>query len=123
MATDSNEKVAKSSTNFYCKNCDYETCKKCNYDKHLATRKHQKTTKINAKVAKSSKQISYSCEYCEKTFSDRSGLWRHNKKCCNVLYLEDKEDQLVTTNDVNTTPELVTLITELVKSNNYLQQS
>jgi hypothetical protein len=23
----------------------------------------------------------YSCEYCEKTYKDRTGIWRHKKKC------------------------------------------
>ena len=23
----------------------------------------------------------YSCEYCEKTYKDRSGIWKHKKKC------------------------------------------
>jgi hypothetical protein len=91
----SNEKVAKSSTNLYCcESCDYSTCKKFNFVKHISTPKHIKSMVGNnfvENVAKSSNQ-SFTCIYCEKTYKDNSGLWRHKKKCHNKSYEPDQTD-------------------------------
>ena len=35
-------KVVKSSKTYYCGICDYTPSQKCHYDKHLASKKHQK---------------------------------------------------------------------------------
>ncbi len=78
-------KVAKSSSKsnkFFCKHCDYTTSKKCNWLKHVKTKKHIKkslsncyTTKMdNEKVAKR-----YLCE-CGKSYKFQSGLSKHKKK-------------------------------------------
>ena len=117
MTTLDNEKLLKSCDLFFCKKCDYNTERRSSYVKHLSTRKHQKTTQNNAKVVKSCDKP-YECAFCEKLFSDRAGLWRHKKKCYDY-----NDESLVTKTDLNNTPELVTLITELVKSNNELQHS
>ena len=42
-----NDFQQKSSTKFHCIICDYHTSRKSNYDKHLLTRKHQKSTFVN----------------------------------------------------------------------------
>jgi hypothetical protein len=74
----SNQKVGKSSTdNYYCSICDYYTSKKFNYDKHIFTAKHKKSTFSNQNVAN---VATHSCG-CGKVYSDKSGLWRHQKKC------------------------------------------
>jgi len=116
MATNVNQKVAKSCEVFSCFFCDYNTVRKSSYVKHLSTRKHILATNSNKKVAKSCETI-FECENCEKSFITRSGLWRHNKTCVQVLQKEKEQ------NIIETSPEFVTLITELVKSNHNLQQS
>jgi hypothetical protein len=77
------EKVAESSQKYCCEICQYYTDKKSNLDKHLGTLKHlnsTKSTKVAEKVAESScKQ--YICLYCNANFKERSGLWKHKKKC------------------------------------------
>ena len=82
-------KVAKSSkkvANFYCANCDYTTSRKYNYDKHLRSKRHLEKAFPNVSKAfpKSSKNEQknikvYMCEYCNKEYSTRSGLWKHKK--------------------------------------------
>ena len=75
MTTESCDKVA---TNFMCVKCDYYTCRKSSYDKHILTDKHNKqqlATNGNCKVARAE------CSKCGKIYKDRSGLWRHYKKC------------------------------------------
>lgn len=37
----------------------------------------------------------YACNNCDKTFNDRSGLWRHKKKCSNVLAIEKNENFII----------------------------
>jgi hypothetical protein len=101
MATNDNEKVSKSINNYCCENCNYTTVKKQNYEKHLLTPKHIKTTNS----IKSNNNQKYICDNCNKYFNDRTGLWRHNKNCNN------------TTNKCDNTTILVNLITELVKEN------
>lgn len=122
MTTDDNENLQKTCTEYYCEKCDYYTVRKSSYMSHLLTRKHKKTTNDNEKLAKTCKKIYY-CECCEKAFNDRAGLWRHNKKC-NIDYIfEKKQEQKLIPSTLDSSPELVTLITELVKSNNGLQKS
>ena len=60
---------------FECTNCDYRCSNKKDYNKHLLTRKHN--------IATQSYMLSqFVCEYCKKEYKDRTGLWRHKKKCC-----------------------------------------
>lgn len=55
---------------FECKVCKYRTNVKCNFDKHFTTEKHKK----NATVLK--------CTYCEKIFSHKQSLQRHENHRC-----------------------------------------
>ena len=56
---------------YYCETCNYGSSKKCNYDSHLLSAKHNKSI-----IDKSA----HHCKLCSKTYKDNSGLWRHNKK-------------------------------------------
>ena len=60
---------------FNCEMCDYSCSKKRDFDKHLNTLKHLKATTA---TEKSSLHI---CSYCNKQYMDRTGLWKHKKKC------------------------------------------
>ena len=83
METIGDIKVAINYNNKYCCiNCDYNTCRKSSYDKHLLTGKHQKMQQDNAINAKKcNNTISYNCKKCEKQYISRNGLWKHNKVC------------------------------------------
>ena len=86
MATFSNNLGANSSTiMFICNVCDYKCSKKYNLDRHFLSVKHMKTTNSNNLATKNeqdeqNEQI-YTCETCSKIYKDRTGLWRHKKKC------------------------------------------
>ncbi len=97
MSTFSNNLEAKISHNYECKICDYSTNKKSNYNKHCESIKHkngQKSTFSNNLEAKISQKILV-CENCEKIFKERTGLWRHKKKCSNMyidgINIKDKD--------------------------------
>ena len=92
MATFSNNLCEKTSetrsTEFVCKKCDYVCYKKYNWDRHIMTSKHIKSTNSN-KIATKKEQneqneqteSSHSCHNCGKEYKDRTGLWRHKQKC------------------------------------------
>jgi hypothetical protein len=70
----------KSSNFFYCEKCDYNTSRKTNYEKHLATDKHNLGVNGNPKVAKVATTV-HKCQYCKQSYITNSGLWKHEKKC------------------------------------------
>lgn len=72
----STENPKKSQKSFSCEKCNYHTCNYKDYKKHIVTKKH-KSTHINHL----SPPNSFMCEICNKTYKDRSGLWRHKKVC------------------------------------------
>ena len=76
MSIKSCEKVA---PNYYCEICDYTSCRKSSFDKHILSSKHRKSIlsiKSCEKVATTN-----NCIFCNKIYKDPSGLWRHKKKC------------------------------------------
>ncbi len=70
---------------FYCKTCDYGTSKKSSFDNHFKSKKHNfnvSATNGNNIMPKLCPNVkTYICDNCGKNFKDRSGLWRHRKKC------------------------------------------
>jgi hypothetical protein len=69
---------------FYCKDCDYGTCKKSSYDYHVSSDKHKRRQKGDVGDANSAQILPskiYSCEFCEKKYLSRNGLWKHKKSC------------------------------------------
>ena len=73
------DQINNNKNKFYCPQCIYFTCNKKDYNKHLTTLKHTKATCVNQKPLKI--PTLYACENCNKEYKDRTGLWRHKKKC------------------------------------------
>ena len=77
MATSENPK---NPSLYKCENCNYNTSSKKDYNKHIYTKKHIRNTSAtfsnNLATTKSLK-----CEFCGKSYKDRTGLWRHKKIC------------------------------------------
>ena len=69
------KKEQKEQTKFYCEKCDFFTCRKANWKRHILTAKHKKVTNGNISVKKNQ------CDHCFKVYKFRSGLSRHKKKC------------------------------------------
>ena len=80
-------KVPKGSKIFICKNCDYNTSRKSQYDRHLLTSKHQNTTNTTDLTTD---LVPKKC-ICGKIYKDRAGLWRHKKNC--QLINQEKEEK------------------------------
>ncbi len=90
--------VQKKFDDFYCKICDYSTCRKSQYDRHLITAKHKKLTNADSLVQNiNSKHI---CS-CGKEFGHRQSLHRH-KKNCNGIQTNIVNDTTTPVSDANT---------------------
>jgi hypothetical protein len=102
--------------NYYCKDCDYNCCKKYNYDRHILTSKHIKATK-KEDLEQNNK---YTCNNCNKIYKDRAGLWRHNKKCSenNKIESSNNEFKILT----NLVVEVIKQNQELISQNNEFQK-
>jgi hypothetical protein len=77
-------KVAKSRKLYYCEHCDYKCYRTNDYKKHLTTDKHNVSKDGNqmetVEIAKSQGQKEMKCD-CGKIYKNKSGLWKHQKKC------------------------------------------
>jgi hypothetical protein len=80
MTTASNEKPAISGFKYKCINCDYMTSKKSSYNEHLHTIKHNRNN-LSTFSNNETGTIIFKCDNCDKIYKDRTGLWRHKKKC------------------------------------------
>jgi hypothetical protein len=78
------KKLLKVAQIFCCNVCDYNTCKKSSFDKHISTVKHKKRENDSKMVendsAKLQKVSHFECE-CGKIYKYDSGYYRHKKKC------------------------------------------
>lgn len=93
---------------YYCECCNYETDIKCNYTKHLLTKKHilisskmkhNQNKQSNSMVIEKDDGHILQCKYCSKEFKHASSLSRHINHICkknthhhdNQLYVLNKE--------------------------------
>jgi hypothetical protein len=69
--------------NYSCACCDFISCNKKDYVRHLSTQKHKKRENDTNKIQKNPKkpQTQYECSICKKTYKYPSGLYRHKKNC------------------------------------------
>lgn len=85
---------------FYCKKCDYSTCNKQSWKRHLNSKKHKKSYyKI--------------CEICKLKINSKSNFYKHRRLCGNEINLMsfsgdnvdkiDKLEQMINKNNENLT--------------------
>jgi hypothetical protein len=86
-------KMTKKNANiFCCKICDFNTCKNSNFEIHLKTKKHLSNILATSSNISATKKMN-TCENCNKSYNDRSGLWRH-KKTCNSYEQSELHDNI-----------------------------
>ena len=69
------KKSSLSSVKYYCELCDYSCLYSSEYERHLGTAKHHRK-----QMETKSAECKIQCE-CGKEYSNRSGLFKHKKKC------------------------------------------
>ena len=60
---------------FECQPCNYTCKKRHHFIQHCSTAKHLKASQ------QQQQQQQHECEQCGKQYKDRSGYWRHKRKC------------------------------------------
>ena len=115
MLTKSCSKVA---PKFFCDICNYNTCKKSSYNKHLLTAKHNQLTFVNNEETKSccvfDNNNKFFCKNCNKEYKSRVGLWKHKKICQYTTECTNDKDKLIDYL-IQEHSELKNLILEIVK--------
>ena len=108
------EKSAKSANFFECIICDFNTCKKCDFNRHLKTLKHKNNEiLINNSHERANKM--FACE-CGKVYKHNQSLYNHKKRCI-VKTIELKEEEPPTSVIVNNNIDQ-TMIMRLISENN-----
>jgi hypothetical protein len=115
----SNDFTPKNPLNFCCQICDFLTCNKKDFNRHIKTKKHIFNLFQSKSIenTKKTQKNPYEC-ICGKEYKDNSGLWRHKKKCTfeekNVHEIEDNSQS-------NEIQELKEFMKYLMKENSEMK--
>ncbi len=113
---------------YVCEKCNFKTCNKYNYSKHIKSLKHKKQEMDSEKCEKM-----YYCN-CGKKYKYDTGLYKHKKKCQtekkgeNTIIQTDNKDDMkdLVFKLINENQELRKTITEMIpkigNNNNNLKQ-
>jgi uncharacterized C2H2 Zn-finger protein len=90
----------KTPIHFKCETCDFVTSNKKDYKRHLQTIKH-KSTQNQLNTPKSQllttnltlENPKLTC-VCGKIYKDKSGIWRHKKKCTSIKHTQLEKDNM-----------------------------
>jgi hypothetical protein len=104
------EKEQKSSNDFCCKNCNYFTSRKSQYERHISTDKHKRLQNNDAGTILNKKYI---CE-CGREYKYRQGLYNHRKTCKG-----EKKETSIIENEENV--DYKSMFFEIIKKNNEFQ--
>ena len=115
-------KTSKTSNEYCCEFCDYITSRKNNWDRHLSSKKHIKkafpnVSKAFPKTGKKRAKV-YICEHCGEEYKNRSGLWKHKKKClpCESESEEEEEEEKPSNDFVKIPKEVWDVVGPLIKN-------
>jgi tRNA A37 N6-isopentenylltransferase MiaA len=119
MASKKSQKVEQ---NFVCESCDYITCKKSDYNKHLQTEKHN-ASKMLVNASKKSQKVakSFVCG-CGKIYKHDSSYYRHKKSCDSsdtIIHIEQLHNTEISTSTEKN--EIYDLVKYLMNENKELK--
>jgi flagellar motor switch/type III secretory pathway protein FliN len=108
------EKSAKSANFFECIICDFNTCKKCDFNRHLNTLKHKNNEILINNSPERANKI-FACD-CGKVYKHNQSLYNHKKRCM-VKFNDAKEEEQANPVVVNNNIDQ-TMIMRLISENN-----
>jgi len=126
METLGNDLCQKLCPRFVCEKCDYKTSKKSSFDNHNLSAKHKKsiignqmeTLETNyAQIMPELCPPNLICINCDKSFKNRSGLWKHKKICNNKKGISTNEPPVKTESVID--KELIMM---LIKDNSDIKE-
>ena len=109
-------------TKFECVNCNFKCSKLSDWNRHIITSKHLKGQDFNN--FQQEKALSFKCENCNKIYKERTGLFKHKKKCIkdNISEKSESEIKNETQNELNILTNKDELIIKLIKDNEEFKQ-
>ena len=102
---------------FQCEPCGYFTADRCDYNRHLLTKKHTNNTSHSIDAIHK-----YECSVCGKVYQSRAGLWKHRTKYNCVIGKPGNPEDLETGNAQMETENTADVISVL-KAQNVEQSS
>ena len=106
------EKEQKSSNDFCCKNCNYFTPRKSQYERHISTDKHKRLQNNDAGTILNKKYI---CD-CGREYKYRQGLYNHRKSCKG-----EKKETAIIENEENV--DYKSMFLEMINENKELRKT
>ena len=124
MAT---EKLKKNLPRYFCDSCDFKCYMKCDWNRHILRAKHLanigSATSATEKLKKNLKKNllnAFICDFCNKEYKNRTGLWRHKKKCECQVDIHNNIDDSVKDFEIDDSKYLSSLVLEVIKQNKEL---
>jgi hypothetical protein len=86
---------------YICDYCYYKCNKTNDWLKHINTQKH-----IQNSIKEVKNHSAFTCKKCQKSYNNRSGLWKHNKTCINEsennsIIIQDNNEVINISNNEN----------------------
>ena len=106
------ENTQKNSLNFGCINCNFKSCKKNDYKRHLLTDKHKRLQNNDKSGVENKKYI---CE-CGREYKYRQGLYNHRKTCKG-----EKKENVIIDNEENV--DYKSMFLEMINENKELRKT
>lgn len=103
---------------FSCEPCKFYTNNNYDFKRHQGTKKHEKAIQLTKSSTGIQDEELFVCE-CGRFYKERTGLWRHKKKCNSV------ENQLTVTEEEEQEEEELNekeMVLKLIKQNGELQK-
>jgi hypothetical protein len=113
----------KTNKKYFCDKCNFYTCKKTDFNRHLNTIKHLKLHNTTNFVEKNDKM--YKCN-CGKVYKHHSSLYNHKKTCNTDINVNNniyKENILLETNNEKDNIDYKTMFLELINENKELRKT
>ena len=113
----------KTNKKYFCDKCNFDTCKKTDFNRHLNTIKHLKLHNTTNFVEKNDKM--YKCN-CGKVYKHHSSLYNHKKTCNTDINVNNniyKENILLETNNEKDNIDYKTMFLELINENKELRKT